>query len=60
MNLSISYTCKMANQTFGWELTYRLIENDIRKKEDILVALIHWYFIKFGFKCIGLGDSVSH
>jgi proteasome inhibitor subunit 1 (PI31) len=51
---------KMASAMFGWDWSYKLVENDITKKEDVLVALIHWYFIKFGFKCIGLGDSVSH
>jgi proteasome inhibitor subunit 1 (PI31) len=50
----------MASQMFGWELVYRLVEKDITKKEDVLVALIHWCFIKYGFKCIGLGDSVSY
>ncbi|XP_023716810.1 proteasome inhibitor PI31 subunit isoform X2 [Cryptotermes secundus] len=47
----------MASAMFGWDWNYKLVENDITKKEDVLVALIHWYFIKFGFKCIGLGDS---
>jgi proteasome inhibitor subunit 1 (PI31) len=50
----------MASGMFGWDWNYRLLENDITKKEDVLVALVHWYLIKFGFKCIGLGDSVSH
>ena len=50
---------KMASDLFGWELNYRLVERDITKKEDVLIALTHWCLIKFGFKCIGLGDSVS-
>jgi proteasome inhibitor subunit 1 (PI31) len=50
----------MVSAMFGWEWSYRLVEKDITKKEDVLVALLHWYFIKFGFKCIGLGDSVSN
>jgi hypothetical protein len=57
------WTCsvwKMACGLFGWELIYRLVERDITKKEDVLIALTHWCCIKFGFKCIGLGDSVSH
>jgi hypothetical protein len=49
----------MASQMFGWELNYKLVEKDITKEEDVLVALIHSYFIKFGLRCLGLGDSVS-
>jgi len=49
----------MASDLFGWELIYRLAERDIAKKEDVLIALTHWCFIKFGLKCIGVGDSVS-
>jgi len=49
----------MASDLFGWELIYRLAERDITKKDDVLIALAHWCFIKFGLKCIGVGDSVS-
>jgi len=49
----------MASDLFGWELIYRLAERDITKKEDVLIALTHFCFIKFGLKCIGVGDSVS-
>ncbi|XP_069678551.1 proteasome inhibitor PI31 subunit-like [Periplaneta americana] len=49
----------MASLMFGWELSYKLVENEIGKKEDVLVALLHWYFVKCGFKCIGLGDNKS-
>jgi proteasome inhibitor subunit 1 (PI31) len=49
----------MASDMFGWDLIYRLAERDITKKEDVLIALTHWCFIKFGLKCIGVGDSVS-
>lgn len=49
----------MADDLFGWDLTYRLIENDLKKKEDLLIALTHWFIIKNGFSCIGNGDSVS-
>ncbi|KAJ9593359.1 hypothetical protein L9F63_015063 [Diploptera punctata] len=47
----------MATRMFGFELIYKLIENDIKKKDDVLMALIHWYLINYGFKCVGLGES---
>ncbi|XP_003706872.2 proteasome inhibitor 31 kDa [Megachile rotundata] len=45
------------NNTFGFELIQSLYDNEIVKKEDVLILFIHWYLIKHGFKCIGLGDS---
>ncbi|PSN43741.1 Proteasome inhibitor PI31 subunit [Blattella germanica] len=47
----------MASNMYGWELTYKLAEKDIKKKEDVLVTLVHWYLIKHEFKCVGIGDS---
>ncbi|KAK6619643.1 hypothetical protein RUM43_012400 [Polyplax serrata] len=47
----------MADDYFGWDLTYKSVENDLRKKEDLLIAFTHWFIIKNGFSCIGNGDS---
>ncbi|EEB20451.1 proteasome inhibitor, putative [Pediculus humanus corporis] len=47
----------MADELFGWDLTYRLIEKELTKKEDLLIAFTHWFIIKNGFSCIGNGDS---
>jgi len=57
MAVSTWSICKMASDLFGWELIYSLAERDITKKEDVLIALTHFCFIKFGLKCIGVGDS---
>lgn len=43
--------------TFGFELLQRISGEVIDKKEDVLVLFVHWYFVKNGFKCLGLGDS---
>ena len=48
------------NGTFGFEILQALYDNQIAKKEDVLVLFVHWYFIKNGFKCIGLGDSKAY
>lgn len=45
------------NNTFGFELLNKLYDTQIAKKEDILILFVHWYCIKNGFRCIGLGDS---
>ncbi|XP_008556311.1 proteasome inhibitor PI31 subunit [Microplitis demolitor] len=45
------------NDYFGFELLNKLVDNKLNKKEDVLILFAHWFFIKNGFKCIGLGDS---
>ncbi|GLH14433.1 Proteasome inhibitor PI31 subunit [Gryllus bimaculatus] len=47
----------MASCMFGWDLIYKLAEKDINKKEDVLLLLVHWYLVKSGLKCVGLGDD---
>lgn len=51
----------MANPNLtGWEVLYKLIENDIKTECDILVAVIHWFLVQNGgFRCIGIGDQVK-
>ncbi|XP_046825420.1 proteasome inhibitor PI31 subunit [Vespa crabro] len=41
---------------FGFELLQKLVDNDICKKEDVIILFVHWYIIKCGFKCLGYGD----
>ncbi|XP_074111921.1 proteasome inhibitor 31 kDa [Cotesia typhae] len=49
----------MANtaEYFGFEMLNKLVDNQLNKKEDVLILFTHWFFIKTGFKCIGLGDE---
>ncbi|CAH3962153.1 unnamed protein product [Pieris brassicae] len=42
---------------FGWDLTFRTVEKDIKNKADIIVAFIHWNLTKRGFRNIGVGDE---
>ncbi|XP_015183422.1 PREDICTED: proteasome inhibitor PI31 subunit [Polistes dominula] len=42
---------------YGFELLQKTVDNDIRKKEDAIILLVHWYLIKCGFKCLGYGIS---
>lgn len=44
---------------FGWDLTFKTVEKDIKRKSDIIVAFIHWNLIKTGFRNIGIGEEVS-
>lgn len=48
-----------AREMFGWDLLYRLVENSITRKEDVLVALVHWKLINCGFKCLGIGNDTT-
>lgn len=50
----------MATELFGWDLIYRSVENDIQRREDLLVAFAHWFIVRNGFLCIGNGDSVNY
>lgn len=49
----------MASDLFGFELLNNLHGQQIEKKEDIIVLLVHWALVKKGFRCLGIGDSVS-
>uniref|UniRef100_A0A1A9WQS9 Proteasome inhibitor PI31 subunit n=1 Tax=Glossina brevipalpis TaxID=37001 RepID=A0A1A9WQS9_9MUSC len=43
---------------FGWDLLYKIIEKDINKKEDVLIAFAHFILSKhLQFRCIGLGQE---
>ncbi|KAF6207739.1 hypothetical protein GE061_016187 [Apolygus lucorum] len=41
----------------GWEPMYRVSENDLKKKEDVLLLVIHYILTKNGYRCVGLGDD---
>ncbi|CAK9816639.1 Proteasome inhibitor PI31 subunit [Anthophora plagiata] len=45
------------NSVFGFELLQQLHNNQIVKKEDVLILFVHWYLTKLGFRCIGIGRS---
>ncbi|XP_012233225.1 proteasome inhibitor PI31 subunit [Linepithema humile] len=42
---------------FGFELLQKFHDNEIQKKEDVIILFVHWYLTKSGFKCIGIGDE---
>lgn len=56
-----SVSIRMANRsdTFGFELFSKLHHSEIQKKEDVIILFVHWYLVKYGLRCIGVGDSVS-
>lgn len=49
----------MSSDTFGLELSFQLVSEAIKRKDDVLVVVVHWFLTKFGFRCIGVGDDVS-
>ncbi|XP_015110582.1 proteasome inhibitor PI31 subunit [Diachasma alloeum] len=42
---------------FGFEILNKLVEEQVHKKEDVIILFAHWFLVKNGFRCIGLGDS---
>ncbi|XP_049883187.1 proteasome inhibitor PI31 subunit isoform X2 [Pectinophora gossypiella] len=42
---------------FGWDLTFKTVEKDIKRNSDVLVSFIHWNLTKRGFRTIGIGDE---
>lgn len=46
-----------ASNMFGFELLQKLHHDEIHKKEDVIILFIHWYLVKCGFRCIGIGDK---
>ncbi|XP_061385737.1 proteasome inhibitor PI31 subunit [Danaus plexippus] len=42
---------------FGWDLTFKTVEKDIKQKSDVIIAFIHWNLTKRGFRSIGIGDE---
>lgn len=49
-----------STDNFGFELLNKLVDSQLKKKEDVIILVSHWYFVKVGFRCIGLGDSVCY
>ncbi|XP_011170589.1 proteasome inhibitor PI31 subunit [Solenopsis invicta] len=45
------------NRVFGFELFQKLYHDEIQKKEDVIILLVHWYLVKSGFRCIGIGNE---
>lgn len=45
---------------FGWDLTFKTVEKDIKRKSDVLIAFIHWNLARRGFRSIGVGDEVQY
>ncbi|XP_068626767.1 proteasome inhibitor PI31 subunit-like [Battus philenor] len=46
-----------ADPLFGWDLTFKTVEKDLKRKSDVLIAFIHWNLTKRGFRSIGIGDE---
>ncbi len=47
----------MADNLYGWELLWSLVKNDVKKKEDVILLLIHHSLLKSDFKCAGLSEN---
>lgn len=44
---------------YGWKLLFELIENEIEKDADIIIAIAHWQLVTTRkLSCLGIGDDV--
>ncbi|XP_031625733.1 uncharacterized protein LOC116342323 isoform X2 [Contarinia nasturtii] len=47
------------NEMTGWEFLYNRIEENLRTKTDILVAVTHFYLrMRADFQCVGIGEPL--
>ncbi|XP_046384196.1 proteasome inhibitor PI31 subunit [Ischnura elegans] len=49
----------MDDKEFGWDLLYHCVESSISKKEDVMIAFVHFILIKNGFRCYGFDGEAS-
>lgn len=50
-----------SHSLFGWDMTFKLVQDDIKSASDVIIALAHWYLVKNGnMCCLGVGDDVSN
>lgn len=44
---------------FGWDLLFKVTQQQIRNNQDVLICLVHWKLIREGFKCVGVGEDTT-
>ncbi|XP_050073072.1 proteasome inhibitor PI31 subunit [Anopheles maculipalpis] len=44
---------------FGMEMLWKLEQNNVNTKSDLMVLFVHWYLMKNGFRNVGVGDDKS-
>uniref|UniRef100_A0A182WJB2 Proteasome inhibitor PI31 subunit n=1 Tax=Anopheles minimus TaxID=112268 RepID=A0A182WJB2_9DIPT len=42
---------------FGLEMLWKLEQDKITNKSDLMILLVHWYLMKNGFRNVGVGDD---
>lgn len=44
----------------SWVFFYHIIQNDIKCKADVIIAIAHWLLVdRTNLKCLGVGDEVT-
>lgn len=47
------------SQYFGFEMLFRLVQADLKEKHEVVVVLAHWFLIREGYQCLGVGTEVT-
>ncbi|XP_035912794.1 proteasome inhibitor PI31 subunit [Anopheles stephensi] len=42
---------------FGMEMLWKLEQNNVNTKSDLMVLFVHWYLMRNGFRNVGVGDD---
>uniref|UniRef100_A0A2M4APS3 Proteasome inhibitor PI31 subunit n=1 Tax=Anopheles triannulatus TaxID=58253 RepID=A0A2M4APS3_9DIPT len=42
---------------YGFETLWKLMENSVESKSEVLILFVHWYLTKNGFLNVGVGDD---
>ncbi|RWS11326.1 proteasome inhibitor PI31 subunit-like protein [Dinothrombium tinctorium] len=48
---------KERSQLVGLESAFKLYENQLKRKEDVVVMFAHCFFINNGYRCVGIGNE---
>ena len=44
---------------FGLELALKAHDDQVKSKTDKLNVILHWYLLKRGLRCVGLGENFA-
>lgn len=44
---------------FGWELAKKAFAQDLKSKNDVVVAFVHWKLLTQGLRCVGKGENFT-
>lgn len=56
--LQVHRTLITMSQYFGFELLFNSVKSELNEKHELFVVVFHWFLIREGFLCLGVGTEV--